>query len=370
MDEEDATTAAATTSSADNSPSRARRRGVAGGSSRGNRLARGLATCNCASYCYFSLALVLFSLGTVLTILVLDDSEQMFPNLTHMWLIGPIFISSGLMFAVKTIMYLRRETMIAYLARQHSLLRSTQYRKMHLPCPMHLRYYSGAIKRKLSNTDVPVTDLLSTPLGYKLTSKSQREVDLERRLMLEYKRRHKAESERDRLRESISKVLSPDQVRVLEKGTMRGSSWSPEMVRKALQLKVACGSKGYDFVKENVVPLPAKITLQQQTEYIKFRPAAPKHRKPPKKRSCPVQPSCDATPANSPEPHQPLDSDSTKMDDSAPVPTLVVEEESCHAGNENTHELTSAMAPCLFPQHPNGIPVPNSTNSVGQSRDD
>ncbi|XP_049512243.1 THAP domain-containing protein 5-like [Dermacentor silvarum] len=97
--------------------------------------------------------------------------------------------------------------------------------------------------------------------------------------------------------------------------------------------------------------------------------AAPKHRKPPKKRSCPVQPSCDATPATSPEPHQPLDSDSTKMDDSAPVPTLVVEEESCHAGNENAHELTSAMAPCLFPQHPNGIPVPNSTNSVGQSRD-
>ncbi|KAH7932843.1 hypothetical protein HPB49_003350 [Dermacentor silvarum] len=97
--------------------------------------------------------------------------------------------------------------------------------------------------------------------------------------------------------------------------------------------------------------------------------AAPKHRKPPKKRSCPVQPSCDTTPATSPEPHQPLDSDSTKMDDSAPVPTLVVEEESCHAGNENAHELTSAMAPCLFPQHPNGIPVPNSTNSVGQSRD-
>ncbi|XP_075558503.1 uncharacterized protein LOC142590337 [Dermacentor variabilis] len=124
MDEEDATTATATASSADNSPARVRRRGVGGdGSARGNRLARGMASCNCASYCYFSLALVLFSLGTVLTILVLDDSEQMFPNLTHMWLIGPIFISSGLMFAVKTIMYLRRETMIAYLARQHSLLR-------------------------------------------------------------------------------------------------------------------------------------------------------------------------------------------------------------------------------------------------------
>lgn len=84
---------------------------------------RRVVVCNCASYCYFSLAIVLFSLGTVLTILVLDDSEKVFPNLTHMWLIGPIFISSGLMFAVKTIMYLRRETMLAYISRQHSLLR-------------------------------------------------------------------------------------------------------------------------------------------------------------------------------------------------------------------------------------------------------
>lgn len=116
MDEEDAT---ATASSADDSPTR--RRDARGGV--GRRFTRGLSSCNCASYCYFSLALVLFSLGTVLTILVLDDSEQVFPNLTHMWLIGPIFISSGLMFAVKTIMHLRRETMIAYLARQHSLLR-------------------------------------------------------------------------------------------------------------------------------------------------------------------------------------------------------------------------------------------------------
>lgn len=125
MDEEDATTTAASAavpSSAEHSPARARRGGGSAGSRR-NRLARSLSSCNCASYCYFSLALVLFSLGTVLTILVLDDSEQMFPNLTHMWLIGPIFISSGLMFAVKTIMYLRRETMIAYLTRQHSLLR-------------------------------------------------------------------------------------------------------------------------------------------------------------------------------------------------------------------------------------------------------
>ncbi|KAL1485431.1 hypothetical protein MTO96_031986, partial [Rhipicephalus appendiculatus] len=109
-------------------------------------------------------------------------------------------------------------------------------------------------------------------VGRKSSGKSEREVELERRLNLEYKRRRKAECEQERLRQSVAKVLSPDQVRVLEKGTMRGSSWSPETLQKALHLKVACGSKGYDFVKENVVPLPAKRTLQKQMEHIKFRP--------------------------------------------------------------------------------------------------
>lgn len=109
---------------------------------------RRVVVCNCASYCYFSLAIVLFSLGTVLTILVLDDSEKVFPNLTHMWLIGPIFISSGLMFAVKTIMYLRRETMLAYLSRQHSLLR-----ELHL-VTVEPTFLSG-IRHNMSATSLP-----------------------------------------------------------------------------------------------------------------------------------------------------------------------------------------------------------------------
>lgn len=116
------------------------------------------------------------------------------------------------------------------------------------------------------------TQWFSMGAGYDSCAKPEREADLVRRLNLEYKRRCKAEKERDALRESLGKVLSPDQIRVVEKGSMRGSSWSPHSVQKALQLKVACGSKGYDFVKENVAPLPAKRTLQRQTEHIKFSP--------------------------------------------------------------------------------------------------
>lgn len=87
----------------------------------------GVLVCNCTSYCYFTLAIILFSVGTVITILALDDSENFFSSLGHMWVVGPIFISSGLMVAVKTIVYLRRETMVTFISRQRSLLRDLNY---------------------------------------------------------------------------------------------------------------------------------------------------------------------------------------------------------------------------------------------------
>ncbi|GFU10034.1 uncharacterized protein NPIL_429661 [Nephila pilipes] len=90
--------------------------------------------CSSASYCYFTLSILLFSVGTVITILALDETEGVFSNLTHMWLVGPLFISSGLMVAVKTIMYLRRETMIMFLTRQRTLLREFQYPSLEIAC--------------------------------------------------------------------------------------------------------------------------------------------------------------------------------------------------------------------------------------------
>ncbi|KAH9383831.1 hypothetical protein HPB48_025601 [Haemaphysalis longicornis] len=75
--------------------------------------------------------------------------------------------------------------------------------------------------------------------------------------------------ERDELRRSLKRLLADDQVRALEKGTMRGSSWSMATVQKALQLKVMCGSRVYDYVKKYVVPLPAQRTLYQLVEQMK-----------------------------------------------------------------------------------------------------
>ncbi|KAK0082744.1 hypothetical protein PV325_009926 [Microctonus aethiopoides] len=55
--------------------------------------------CDCTSYSYLALSLVLFTIGTAVTILALGDAADghFFSNLGHMWLVGPIFICSGLM---------------------------------------------------------------------------------------------------------------------------------------------------------------------------------------------------------------------------------------------------------------------------------
>ncbi|KAH8027525.1 hypothetical protein HPB51_007075 [Rhipicephalus microplus] len=110
-----------------------------------------------------------------------------------------------------------------------------------------------------------------------ILAKSDRVLDLERGLDLEQKRRRKAKRERDRLRESLGRVFSSDQINVLEKGTMRGKSWSPASLRKALHVKVARGSKGYEFVRENIALLPATRTLQIHIEHIKFKPGEVKN---------------------------------------------------------------------------------------------
>ncbi|XP_069691322.1 uncharacterized protein [Periplaneta americana] len=80
--------------------------------------------CDCTSYSYFALSVVLFAVGTVITVLALGDADgYIFHSLGHMWLVGPIFICSGLMVAVKSVLYLRRKGIIQMLLRQRALLR-------------------------------------------------------------------------------------------------------------------------------------------------------------------------------------------------------------------------------------------------------
>ncbi|KAL1485160.1 hypothetical protein MTO96_032140 [Rhipicephalus appendiculatus] len=119
------------------------------------------------------------------------------------------------------------------------------------------------------NVPVAMQPPAASPLRPMKPPKTEREKQLERMLDLEYKKRRKAEEERDELRHSLKRVLADDQVRVLEKGTMKGSSWSHETIQKALQLKVMCGGRVYDYVKSYVVPLPSRRTLQKLVEKMK-----------------------------------------------------------------------------------------------------
>ncbi|XP_008556020.1 uncharacterized protein LOC103577233 isoform X1 [Microplitis demolitor] len=84
--------------------------------------------CDCTSYSYLALSVVLFTIGTAVTILSLGDAVDghIFSNLGHMWLVGPIFICSGLMVAVKCILYLRRKSVIQMIFHQRQLFRRLQ----------------------------------------------------------------------------------------------------------------------------------------------------------------------------------------------------------------------------------------------------
>ncbi|XP_064468698.1 uncharacterized protein LOC135382960 [Ornithodoros turicata] len=95
---------------------------------------------------------------------------------------------------------------------------------------------------------------------------------LKRQLHLERKKRAKAETECSNLKQSLSQLLMDDQLHALEKGTMRGSAWSPRTIQESLKVRLACGARGYDYLRDKGWPLPADRTLQKHIEDIKFTP--------------------------------------------------------------------------------------------------
>lgn len=80
--------------------------------------------CDCTSYSYLVLSLVLFAVGAAVTVLALGDADgRLFSHLGHMWLVGPVFICSGMMVAVKSMLYLRRKSVIQMLLHQRAVFR-------------------------------------------------------------------------------------------------------------------------------------------------------------------------------------------------------------------------------------------------------
>ncbi|KAI5651919.1 hypothetical protein NE865_00256 [Phthorimaea operculella] len=104
--------------------------------------------CDCTSYSYFVLSMVLFSVGTVITVLALGDADgYILSNLGHMWLVGPIFICSGMMVAVKSMLYLRRKSVIQMLLHQRAIIRDM--------AAVQEQAYGGQVPRTASSATLP-----------------------------------------------------------------------------------------------------------------------------------------------------------------------------------------------------------------------
>jgi hypothetical protein len=71
---------------------------------------------------------------------------------------------------------------------------------------------------------------------------------------------------------SVDKIFHEDQVKCLKRGHMRGSKWSTDTIKKALQLRFSCGKTGYQTLLDSGYPHPSIRTLQKRTEKFNFEP--------------------------------------------------------------------------------------------------
>lgn len=86
-----------------------------------------LDNCDCTSYSHFLLSIILFTLGTYITIpTFLSFPHHIFNSLGQMWLIGPLCICCGIMVALKSVLYLRKKTVLKMILRQRALLLGIQ----------------------------------------------------------------------------------------------------------------------------------------------------------------------------------------------------------------------------------------------------
>ena len=78
----------------------------------------GHSSCDFFSYAYLSLAFFLFICGSGLTFMVLRSDQTVNNPLNRFWMAGPLFICTGLLVALKVLLYVRRKRLIALLIRE------------------------------------------------------------------------------------------------------------------------------------------------------------------------------------------------------------------------------------------------------------
>ncbi|KAH9372951.1 hypothetical protein HPB48_009157 [Haemaphysalis longicornis] len=96
--------------------------------------------------------------------------------------------------------------------------------------------------------------------------------ELKRKLDLQQKKTRKLGQQVESVLDSKLHHLAPDQVLSVTNSDARGNRRSNKTVQKALQVRLACGSRGYDFLKDGVIPLPSERNLQRRIEEVKSEP--------------------------------------------------------------------------------------------------
>ncbi|XP_018398978.1 PREDICTED: uncharacterized protein LOC108776770 [Cyphomyrmex costatus] len=73
-----------------------------------------------------------------------------------------------------------------------------------------------------------------------------------------------------KLESAIKQTFTDDQIKALIHPSLRICKWSNNTIRKALRLRISCGSTGYQQLLKEKIPLPTERTLRRRLENIEF----------------------------------------------------------------------------------------------------
>ena len=80
-------------------------------------------------------------------------------------------------------------------------------------------------------------------------------------------------AENKTLKGKFGKLFTNDQMHAIHRdGEMRGIPWTIETIKKALQIRFACGTAGYQLLRSQHQPLPGIRTLQRYMSKVDFEP--------------------------------------------------------------------------------------------------
>lgn len=98
-------------------------------------------------------------------------------------------------------------------------------------------------------------------------------LDKSRRILMKrLNRKTKLTEEMYHLSKNIRKILNDDQIETLCRPSERCGRWSNDTLKKALRLKLSCGSSGYKEILCQGIPLPSERTLRRRLEGMDFQP--------------------------------------------------------------------------------------------------